>query len=75
MMSREPGGCAKVNELHLIIAGSARIFYEHNVFRLDVNVRNANRVKITNASQKTKNDMLYDVALAADYAPFLIINI
>ncbi len=74
-MSREPGGCAKVDELHLIIARCTGIFYEHDVFRLDVDVRNTNRVKITHTSQQTKNDMLYDVAFAAYHAPLLVMNI
>ena len=38
-------------------------------------MRNADRVKKADATQETKNDVLNDVAFAADTAPLLVINV
>ena len=44
VVGREPGGSTKVDELDSIITGGARIFYKHDVFWFDVDVRDANSV-------------------------------
>ncbi len=74
-MGGKPGGCTKVNELHLIITRRTRILYEHDVFRLDINVRDTNRVKIADASQQAENDVLNDVTFTTDTTPLLVINV
>jgi hypothetical protein len=73
-MIPQPMGSAEVDKFDVIIA-LAKIFFEHNVFRFDVNVRNTDGVKIIGTLQQPHHNKLDDIAPAADTTPLHVIDV